>query len=479
MIAKLLSSYSLQYERTLSYMLQATEYDIAEFWLWWRSVKNFQAVSDRGGLVRTSFGKLLYAAISFASFVFLVISGVLAYVSIAQGSILWLIVAVAVFLLRPFLVTFSAMSMVLIGNRWYMQPLLRQKITEATEIFEAHAGVKIAVLGSYGKTTMKELLATVLGEGLNCAATPATKNVAISHAEFARSLSGDEAVVILEFGEGKPGDTKMFTDMFKPDYAVVTGLAPAHLNQYGTLASIASDFSYITNYVPSDKIYINGNDADLVNTFKGAVGYAKNGVGNWKVRDAAIHASGTTFTLTKKTKSISVASGLLGMHQVGPLAAVAEIADRLSVPLQKIESGLAKTIPFEHRMQPRHLGGALLIDDTYNGNIEGIKAGIALLRDLPAKRRIYVTPGLVEQGELTESVHTQIGELLAVESFDEIVLMKNAMTKFIEAGLAKAGYTGTVLVQTNPLEYYKNLEFHVAAGDVVMMQNDLPDRYAV
>lgn len=469
--------YALDYERTLTYMLQASEYSMRDFWQWWLSVKDFRRVSERGDLVKTSFGRLLYIAIGAAGFVLAVLSGALAGYSLLSGNPLLVIIAIVLFVLRPYMVTVFGITAVAIGSTWYVQPNLRKNIQEATDIFASHPGVKIAVLGSYGKTTMKELLATVLSEGKVVAATPATKNVAVSHALFAQKLQGNEDIIVVEFGEGKPGDTQLFTDMLQPDYAIVTGLAPAHLDTYGSVEAVAADFAYIRSKVAAKHIFINAHDSGLLAAFPDAKTYTHTGAANWKASNITVAPDGLQFVLTNKSKKIQVKSSLLGRHQVGPLAAVAAIAADLGIATSAIQQGLTKTVPYEHRMQPRKLGGALMIDDTYNGNIEGIKAGIALLKELPAKRRIYVTPGLVGQGNQNAAVHEEIGRLLAAAQFDTIVLMQNSATKYIQSGLAKSGYSGTVTLEDDPLGYYKNLEYHVANGDVIMMQNDLPDRY--
>ena len=477
MIARLRSIYGISYERTLCYMLQASEYNIADFWQWWRSVTDFASVSQRGGLVLTQFGRALYAGVGIFSFTLLVITGFCLGQSIAASDSRWLLAGIVLLFARPWLVTVGAVVLVIVAERWYVGPRRRAAIGQATRIFTEHPGQKIAVLGSYGKTTMKELLATVLAEGKTVAASPATKNVAVSHAAFAQTLTGNEDVIILEFGEGRPGDTKYFCDLFQPNWAVVTGLAPAHLNAYGSVTAVLEDFTAITQSVNSDKLYVNGDSPDLVAAFAGAHVYGSSSAAGWKPTHVTVSAQQLTFTAQHKKRSIKVVSQLLGRHQVGPLLAVIAVADKLGLTDAQIAAGISHAQPYEHRMQPRHLGGAVIIDDTYNGNIEGIKAGIALLSELPAKRKIYVTPGLVEQGDQMESVHTQIGELLRDAAFDEVVLMKNAATTFITNGLQPAPPKTKITIIDNPLEYYQNLEYTVASGDVIMMQNDLPDRY--
>jgi len=138
---------------------------------------------------------------------------------------------------------------------------------------------------------------------------------------------------------------------------------------------------------------------------------------------------------------------------------------------------VSSIMPFEHRMQARPMNGGWLIDDTYNGNIDGMEAGLALLAKLPAKRKIYVTPGLVDQGRETESVHVRLGEAIAKAAPDLVVLMKHAVTNYIVEGLEKAKFKGETRIEDDPLDFYNNLDKFIAAGDLVMMQNDWPDQY--
>jgi UDP-N-acetylmuramoyl-tripeptide--D-alanyl-D-alanine ligase len=145
---------------------------------------------------------------------------------------------------------------------------------------------------------------------------------------------------------------------------------------------------------------------------------------------------------------------------------------------EQIKAGLAKTKPFEHRMQPRKLaGGAWVIDDTYNGNIEGLRAGLELLKALPGTRKWYVTPGLVDQGPETVDVHRELGSLIAAAGPAVVVLMKNSVTNYIMDGLHDAMYTGEVRIENEPLKFYTNLESFLAAGDIALLQNDWTDNY--
>jgi UDP-N-acetylmuramyl pentapeptide synthase len=367
----------------------------------------------------------------------------------------------------------------LVLGRWLVvKPRQAKHIKHAEKRFAAHQGVRIAVVGSYGKTTMKELLLTVLSEGKKVAATPANKNVSISHARFAQKLT-DEEILILEYGEGQPGDVRRFAKRTHPTHAVITGVAPAHLDRYKTVQAAAKDIFTVADFVPHNQVFVTDESADAQDFIaKDMQRFSANEALGWKVTDIKVTAEGLSFTMKRRKQRLHMVSSLLGRHNVGPLAFVAALAIELGLTPKQVEDGVAKTKPFEHRMQPRYVGGALLIDDTYNGNLEGVRAGLRLLEDLPAKRRWYVTPGLVDQGKVSAQVHRQIGGLIAAAKPDIVVLMVNSAQPHIWEGLREANFHGEVRTEVNPAEFYTNLPLFLAAGDVVLMQNDWTDNYA-
>jgi UDP-N-acetylmuramoyl-tripeptide--D-alanyl-D-alanine ligase len=351
-------------------------------------------------------------------------------------------------------------------------------INQSKSIFGNFNGVIIAVAGSYGKTSMKELLTTVLSQAKKVAATPANKNVPISHAYFARKLSGDEDILVIEYGEGKPGDVVRFANNTHPTHAVITGLAPAHLDRYKTLQAAGKDIFSVGQFVSAEKVFVNSESPDaLPFVSKGQQLYGEKGALGWRVSDIKVGLDGTRFTMQKGKDKLQLHSALLGRHQVGPLAFVAALAHQFDLSKAQIKAGIAKTKPFEHRMQPYQLGGAWIIDDTYNGNLDGIRAGTRLLKDLSAQRKIYVTPGLVDQGRETAKIHQQMGRLIAEARPDMVVLIEHSVTSDIIKGLNEAGYKGELLLEDDPLNFYQNLTLFVANGDLVLLQNDWPDNY--
>lgn len=463
------------YSRNLTYMLQASEYKIRPYLKWFHRTYDFRRVMNRQTLDLTTKARLIVNVLAATSFVLALIISGFVFASLVFEPLLWWLVIGLVFV-SPFILAYGILLLLWIGHVTIQKPKQAKLVKRARGSVSGHPAVRIAVLGSYGKTTAKEMLKTVLSSHLKVAATPGNMNTVIGVSRFIDKLDGDEDVLIVEFGEERPGDIRELARLVKPDIAIITGINEAHLSSFKTLDRTIKTVYEIEEFVEAENIYQNIDNEIIAKHQQKGVGYSQKGVDGWKVVAASTSVNGTKFDLKRDKTKLHVETQLLGLHTIGISAAVAVIADKLRVPAEKFESGFREVKPFKHRMQPKQLHGALVIDDTYNGNKDGVKAGLELLAQLQAKRRIYVTPGLVEQGSATETVHIEIGKQAAVA--DVVVLMKNSTTRYIESGLKQAGFKGKLMIIDKPLDFYNNLDQFVASGDVVLMQNDWTDNYA-
>lgn len=474
----MLSLYSRRYPTVLVYMLQNTEYEIGPYLAWYWRTNDFSSVMYRRTLHRTKAARLLVTTLRLGILLEVLAGLVLItlwhFADLGGG----LAFGLALIVGYPVVWAHAVVLPLFLGRILIVRPRQWRQIQASRKIFADFNGAKIAVAGSYGKTSMKEVLVTVLGEGRVVRATPANKNVSISHAQFASKLSGNEDILIIEYGEGRPGDVARFTEITQPTHAIITGIAAAHLDKYKTVHNAAADIFSVANNLSPDTVFVNAESPDARPFVKPDFNtYSEEGVLGWRIDGIHVDLEGTRFTMKRDGKKMELQSKLLGRHQVGPLALAAALAVEFGIDPDLIRKAVAETKPFEHRMEPYQLGGAWIIDDTYNGNLEGIRAGTRLLAELPAKNKIYVTPGLVDQGKQTAHIHHEMGRLIAAAKPDVVVLMQHSVTEYIKQGLTEAGYKGNVTVIDDPLDFYQNLQLFVAKGDLVMLQNDWPDNY--
>lgn len=475
-MSRLLFLYTPAFIRNIVYMMQVSDYNIKNYYRWLARTNDFSRVTHRGSLVKTIKARLLL----FTGWIILGAVYVYGVVNItAMDDFLVVLHGAAAVLMAPYIVALVLPLTVVIGDIFIQKPREKKLAEQARHQLSQHPSTKIAIAGSYGKTSFKEILATVLGETLHVAASPGNMNTDIGLSRFAAKLDGYEDVLIFELGEEKPGDVTRLSQLTNPNMGVITGIAAAHLESFGSREAAGDTIFELENFLGNRPLYKNGESDDVMRRLKKGDPYIYNihGVNGWKVTGIKSDLNGTQFVAKKGKKTVRAKSALLGTHHVGPLVAAIDIADSLGMKPVDIEQAIGYTKPFEHRMAPRDVAGATIIDDTYNGNMSGVQAGLHFLKDIRAKRKIYVTPGLVEQGEETQKNHEQIGEL-AGSVADIIVLMQNSTTSYMNQGIENAGFKGELKIIEDPLDFYNNLEYFVIKGDVMLMQNDWTDNYS-
>lgn len=463
------------YPNVILYMLQNSEFNIVEYVGWLRRVDDVRQVMKRRTLEPTQKIKLLRLAL-------LAIFGVnlfLAIYSFTQGDS-GIFIGIALLLVTPWVAAYGIVIPLWVGKVMIQKPKERQLIQRAHKILANHPADKIAIAGSYGKTTAKEILSAVLSEGKKVAATPGNMNTPVGISRFVEQLNGNEEILIFELGESRVGDVKELCELIRPDIGIITGISEAHLSTFGTLKRTISTIFELQDFLEKKPLYVN-EESPLVKGHLSqsdrTIRFGHHGVANWSVSAVEMNIEGTSFCIQKSNEVIWAHTRILGKQSLGIMSVAVAVADFYGFEGSRIAAGLKKVKPFEHRMQPRRLHGAWVIDDTYNGNSEGVKAGLALLKELSAKRRVYVTPGLVEQGHKTEEIHVEIGRQVG-RIADVVVLMQNSVTDYIATGLQEVKYKGQLLLIDNPLDFYTHLDQFVAAGDIVLMQNDWTDNYS-
>ena len=486
MIKNLWTRYHPQYVRALIYMLQANEYYPFEYLAWYHRTSDFANIEKRKHLVYTTKATLL-STFAWISLVWSFVTS--AYVAYATG-LPGILAAIVGFVVAPFIVPYTLFLLIIFLNT-AQKPIEAFIIAQAKKKLRKHPAIKIGIAGSFGKTSMREILKTVLSQGKRVASPGGSHNTPLAISRFVRSLSGDEEVLVFEFGEYYPGDIRKLCEFVEPDWGVITGVNEAHLERFGTLKQASDTIFELARYLEKkpisprhgsvslgSPIYINADGVSA--EFKDStsmIPYNKLGADTWKVESSFTNIEGTTIDFWHENKQIRIHSKILGLHSVGPIAAAADIASKIGLTDEQIKRGLAETKPFDHRMQPRVDGGVIWIDDSYNGNPDGAAAAIEFLKTLQGRRRWYVTPGLVEMGSRKEEIHREMGRRLAEAGIEKVVLIRDSVTPFIEEGLKAAQYVGDIVWFDYGPTAFNALPKMAIEGDVILIQNDWPDQY--
>lgn len=465
-----ISQFRPSFIRSLTYMLQASEYNTTEYLKWFHRTKNFTQVETRKQLDFTTKVQLIIAIFWLILTCWLVISFLLGQ------HFNWLI-GIASLLATPLILAYGIIIPVKLGQLLVQKPIEQKQIKEAKEKLQKINAKKIAIVGSYGKTTMKEILNTVLSQGKKVKATTGNQNTPAGISKFIQNLDGTEEILIFECGEYYPGDIKNLCQLILPDIGIVTGINQAHLSKFKDLNTTVATIYEIKDYVKPENLYINGeNTLAKQNAPQNSHIYSKTGISNWNVVNSHTNLNGTTINLNN---SLELNSKLIGSHQIGPLALASFLANSLGLTNEQIKTGINNTKPFKHRLQPNWKpDGSVIIDDSYNGNPDGTKASIDFLKTLTNKTKIYITPGLVEMGNQTETVHIELGADLAKANIDKVFLIQNSTTEYIKKGLEQNNFQGDLKIFPNMLDLINKLPNLLTSNTVALIQNDWPDNYS-
>jgi UDP-N-acetylmuramoyl-tripeptide--D-alanyl-D-alanine ligase len=270
---------------------------------------------------------------------------------------------------------------------------------------------------------------------------------------------------------------------------VITAIGPMHLERLGSIEAIVAAKGELLDALPPDGRFVtNADDPRCVELAERAhvpvtLFGIESGSAQVVARDVRLSGGRTTFQLHldgPHSPPVPVSAGLLGRHNVSNLLAAAAVGHVLGISPERIAAGLGSVEAPPHRLQPIHNRRAsiVVIDDAYNSNPEGAAAALDVLRDHPASRRLLVTPGMVELGELEVELNRRFGEHAATVC-DLAILVGPTRTAPIREGLVASGMHSTsVHVVRDIAEATTLLGRLTRAGDVVLFENDLPDTYA-
>jgi UDP-N-acetylmuramoyl-tripeptide--D-alanyl-D-alanine ligase len=343
--------------------------------------------------------------------------------------------------------------------------------------------IKIGITGSYGKTSTKFILGTLLKEKYNTLVTPSSFNTPMGVTRVVREqLKPEHEVFIAEMGARHKGDIAELVDLVHPTIGILTSVGPQHLETFGSIETVAATKYELIEGLPADGAAFFAADGGWCETL-----YAKTAVPSTlaglaekcpvRAENLRVSNEGSAFTLVTPEGEIDCATPLLGRHNIQNAVLCAAVALHLGLTPQQIQSGMSKLQPVEHRLQLiRGAGGVTVIDDAFNANPAGAKAAMEVLAGFPG-RRICVTPGMVELGEEEEELNRLFGRQMAAACTIAILVGKRR-AKPIAEGLREAGFAEENLhIVANLDEATALLARTTQPGDVVLFENDLPDNY--
>ena len=263
----------------------------------------------------------------------------------------------------------------------------------------AFAPKTIAITGTNGKTTVKNLIGAILGSEHQILLTKKNYNSLIGLPLTLLDLSGDEQYLVVEMGTSNPGEIRRLCEIAKPDIGVVTTIGPGHLKGLGSMHGIREEKLSLIEALPEDGFGIVGEGVGDVNR-SNVTGFSIE-----MLSDIELTEFGSHFVFDER----AFFTPLLGMANVMNCLAALSICTKLGVTYDVQSAALEHIKPAKGRLEPLWHDGFLLIDDTYNANPVSMRAAIDFTAYLQ-RRRIFVLGDMLELGKQSGDLHKQIGD---------------------------------------------------------------------
>ena len=344
--------------------------------------------------------------------------------------------------------------------------------------------IKIGITGSYGKTSTKFILATILSEKYNVLATPESYNTTMGNVRVIREkLKPEHQVFISEMGARRRGDIAKICDFVKPQIGIITSIGPQHLETFKTVEKVALTKAELINSLDANGIIVLPIDNEYcsklyVNEKRKKYSYSlKKKSSDVYAKDIKLDENGSNFIAVTSIGNIKCTTKLLGEHNIENILGCIAIAIHLGLSKEQIENGIRKIEPIPHRLQILNNGnGTIVIDDAFNSNPVGSKMALDVLAKFKG-RKIVITPGMVELGAKEYTENKNLGRHMA-ETADIAILVGMKRSEPIVDGLKEGKFDDqNVYVVPDLNAATAKLAEISQVGDVILFENDLPDNY--
>ncbi len=345
-------------------------------------------------------------------------------------------------------------------------------------------GLKVVgITGSYGKTSTKYIINTILSQKYNTLMTPESYNTTMGVVRtINEKLTSMHQLFICEMGAKYVGDIKEITDIVNPTYGVLTAIGPQHLDTFKSLDNVRKTKLELVDSLPEDGIaFVNWEDENIRNSkiTKNMVKYGFSKDADYYPENISITERGSTFDVIIPGKeSIRIKTRLLGNLNILNIVGAVAIADKLGLTPEEIKMGAKYIRPVPHRLElKQNPNGSIIIDDAYNSNNRGAKMALDVLKSFEHRKRILITPGIVELGDKMTEINQELGRN-AAESSDFIILVGANQAVPIYNGIKEKNYPESqVFIAKNLQEALGKMNEIITADSVVLLENDLPDNY--
>lgn len=330
-------------------------------------------------------------------------------------------------------------------------------------------GSIVAVTGSAGKTTTKDVIAEMLSVGMKTAKSAGNLNNHIGLPLSLLRLDESARVAVVEMGMNHTGEIRELAEIAKPNVAVVTNVGFAHIENFNSIEGIAAAKRELVESLSSDgTAVLNADDsrvAQFASVHKGrVVTYGESADADIRALDVQESATGVRFRIGQ----ISFESTLNGRHNVSNILAGVAVAGIFGIPPERLTETVRALKPGNMRGERLEHNGVLIYNDCYNSNPEAARAMLDVLAQTPARKRIAILGEMLELGAKAPELHQQVGRYAAERKIDVLIGVKGEAAEMTRA--AKAAGLAQALFFEDPEGAGRFARGLAQAGDVILFK---------
>lgn len=386
-----------------------------------------------------------------------------------------------VFLPMPLLVilTLAIPLLLIIGyliNKPLEKMIAQRFLDKAKAILDSYEGTIIGITGSYGKTSVKNFITSLLKTKYTVLPSPKSYNTPLGIARTINEYYRYEEYLVLEFGARFPKDILELSQLVNPQIAIITEIGPQHLSTFGSIEMIQKTKSEILESSRL-KIAVLYYDNELIRELKiptdcRLVTYGLKH-GEYQARNISLVADGTSFDVYQNDDFlVHITTSLLGLHNVSNLLCAITVGIISGIDVEVLAYKISQQKPVEHRLEVKSYHNVLIIDDSFNSNFVGFINALDCLA-LSNHYKVLITPGIVES--VVDSEYKKLAERIK-EVADRVCLIDSPsgqlLGKYLQAiNCSFQFYRSFNGAYTNIIKSYTDTMV------TLLIENDLPDNY--
>ena len=339
--------------------------------------------------------------------------------------------------------------------------------------------IKIGITGSYGKSSVKNILNEVLSTRYLCCPTPLSYNNEMGITKtILEKLTVFHEIFICEMGADHLHEIEDLCHLVQPTIGIISAIGPQHLSTFHSMENILHEKLQLIESLPATGVGILNNDNQYLRTTYLEVRCRLVTIGihhpaDFKASNIKCNATGCLFDVTHHNQTKTYQIPLLGEHNILNCLMAIAVAVELKVDDVLVHYALAHLTPIPHRLELKSYAGATLIDNAYNSNPDSALASLKVLNMMEGHHFI-ITPGFIDLADSHEAYSETFGEQIA--KYSDTVLLVGTNVTAIKRGCIRGGMRESSIIHTQTMKealyFIKSL---VRKGDTILIENDLPD----